>query len=74
MQRCLGEENIADQLFGYLTVDLCTGLEILLQTLEKLLHNELCPTEEIDREKNPVLWLKQKIMTSAKEMDGYDEK
>ena len=44
------------------------------QTLEKLLHNELCPTEEIDREKNPVLWLKQKIMTSAKEMDGYDEK
>ena len=32
------------------------------QTLEKLLHNELCPVEEIDREKNPVLWLKQKIM------------
>ena len=44
------------------------------QTLEKLLHNELCPVEEIDREKNPILWLKQKIMTSAKEADFYDEK
>jgi len=44
------------------------------QTLEKLLHNELCPAVEIDREKNPVLWLKQKIMAGAKEGDGYDEK
>ena len=44
------------------------------QTLEKLLHSELCPTDEIDREKNPVLWLKQKIMASAKEADLYDEK
>ena len=44
------------------------------QTLEKLLQNELCPREEIDREKNPILWLKQKIMSSAKEADGYDEK
>ena len=44
------------------------------QTLEKLLHNELCPVQEIDREKNPVLWLKQKILTSTKEEDGYDEK
>ncbi len=44
------------------------------QTLEKLLHNELCPTEEIDREKNPILWLKQKIMSGAKEADIYDEK
>lgn len=44
------------------------------QTLEKLLHNELCPAEEVDREKNPVLWLKQKILTSTKEADGYDEK
>ena len=43
------------------------------QTLEKLLHNELCPVEEIDREKNPVLWLKQKILTSAKEADIYEE-
>jgi len=44
------------------------------QTLEKLLHNELCPVEEIEREKNPVLWLKKKIMSSAKEADIYDEK
>ncbi len=44
------------------------------QTLEKLLHNELCPVEEIDREKNPVLWLKQKIMKGAKEAESYDEK
>ena len=44
------------------------------QTLEKLLHNELCPVGEIDREKNPVLWLKQKIMQGAKEADIYDEK
>lgn len=44
------------------------------QTLEKLLHNELCPVVEIDRDKNPVLWLKQKIMTGTKEGDSYDEK
>ncbi len=44
------------------------------QTLDKLLHNELCPVQEIDREKNPVLWLKQKVMQGAKEADGYDEK
>ena len=44
------------------------------QTLEKLLHNELCPVEEIDREKNPVLWLKQKILEGGKEADFYDEK
>ena len=44
------------------------------QTLEKLLHNELCPVVEIDREKNPVLWLKQKILAGTKEDDGYDEK
>ena len=44
------------------------------QTLEKLLQNELCPVQEISREKNPVLWLKQKFMESTKEGDGYDEK
>ena len=44
------------------------------QTLEKLLHNELCPVAEIDGEKNPVLWLKHKILTGVKEGDGYDEK
>ena len=44
------------------------------QTLEKLLRNELCPVQEISREKNPALWLKQKIMESTKEADSYDEK
>ncbi len=44
------------------------------QTLDKLLHNELCPVQEVDREKNPVLWLKQKVMQSAREADIYDEK
>jgi diadenylate cyclase len=44
------------------------------QTLEKLLHNELCPVQEISREKNPVLWLKQKLLESTKEGEGYDEK
>ena len=44
------------------------------QPLEKLLHNELCPVEEVDREKNPVLWLKQKILAGAKEADIYEEK
>ena len=43
------------------------------QTLEKLLHNELCPVEEVDREKNPILWLKQKILATTKEVDGYEE-
>jgi len=44
------------------------------QTLDKLLHNELCPTVEADRESNPILRLKQKIMQSVKEADDYDEK
>ncbi|MGM9590546.1 MAG: diadenylate cyclase CdaA [Faecousia sp.] len=44
------------------------------QTLDKLLHNELCPVQEVDREKNPMLWLKQKVTQGAKEADGYDEK
>ena len=44
------------------------------QTLEKLLHNELCPVEEVDREKSPILWLKQKILATTKEVDGYEEK
>ena len=44
------------------------------RTLEKLLHNELCPVEEVDREKNPILWLKQKILATTKEVDGYEEK
>jgi len=44
------------------------------QTLEKLLHNELCPEDEVDREKNPAVWLKHKIMQSAKEAENYEEK
>ncbi len=43
------------------------------QTLEKLLRNELCPGDGSEREKNPVLWLKQKILAETKEADGYDE-
>ena len=43
------------------------------QTLEKLLRNELCPGDGAEREKNPVLWLKQKILAETKETDGYDE-
>ena len=46
---------------------------LAVQTLEKLLRNELCPGEGSDREKNPVLWLKQKILAETKETDGYDE-
>ena len=44
------------------------------QTLDKLLHNELCPQHDADDEHNPVLRLKQKIMQSVKEADSYDEK
>ena len=44
------------------------------QTLEKLLRHELCPVQEISREKNPLLWLKQKLLEGTKEADGYDEK
>ena len=44
------------------------------QTLDKLLHNELCPAVEADRESNPILRLKQKIMQSVKEADDYVEK
>lgn len=43
------------------------------QTLEKLLRNELCPGDGSEREKNPVLRLKQKILAETKETDGYDE-
>ena len=44
------------------------------QTLDKLLHNELCPQNDEDTEKNPVLRLKQKILQSMKEADDYAEK
>ena len=44
------------------------------RTMDKLLHNELCPTEEKDQETNLILRLKQKLMQSVKEADDYDEK
>ena len=44
------------------------------QTLDKLLHNELCPQSDTDNDQNPVQRLKQKILQSMKEDDGYDEK
>ncbi len=44
------------------------------QTLDKLLHNELCPQSDADNEQNPVLRLKQKILKSMKEADDYVEK
>ena len=44
------------------------------QTLDKLLHNELCPQEETDLESNPVVRLKNKILQTMKEADDYDEK
>ena len=44
------------------------------QTLDKLLHNELCPQSDMDTEQNPILRLKQKILQSMKEADSHDEK
>lgn len=44
------------------------------QTLDKLLHNELCPQDDADAEQNPILRLKQKILMSMKEADDYAEK
>jgi diadenylate cyclase len=41
------------------------------QTLERLLHNELCPKEEITDEKNLAQRLKKKL--SQKEGDGYEK-
>ena len=44
------------------------------QTLDKLLHNELCPQNDADTEQNPILRLKQKLLKSMKEADDYAEK
>ena len=41
------------------------------QTLERLLHNELCPQEEPAKEKNLAALLKQKL--GKKEGDGYEK-
>ena len=43
------------------------------QTLERLLHNELCPEKEEEKENNPVLRLKQKFTKKTKETDGYEK-
>ena len=41
------------------------------QTLEKLLHNELCPQQDDDQEKTLARRLKQKL--NKKETDGYEK-
>ena len=43
------------------------------QTLDKLLHNELCPVNESEAEQNLALRLKMKIMSSMKEADSYEK-
>ena len=44
------------------------------QTLERLLHNELCPDEETEKEKNLALRLRQKLKRKNKEDDDVHEK
>ena len=43
------------------------------QTLEKLLHNELCPEDPMDLEKNLALRLKKTFTKKDKEADGYEK-
>ena len=43
------------------------------QTLERLLHNELCPKEPISEEQNLALRLKEKFTKKDKEADGYEK-
>lgn len=43
------------------------------QTLEKLLHNELCPVDPDGEEKNLALRLKQKLTKKDKEDGGYEK-
>ena len=43
------------------------------QTLEKLLHNELCPQAPEDGEKSLARRLKQKIINMEKEADSYEK-
>ena len=43
------------------------------QTLDRLLHNELCPVDETAAEQNLALRLKMKIMSSVKEADSYEK-
>ena len=43
------------------------------QTLEKLLHNELCPADPMEQEKNLALRLKKTFAKKEKEGDGYEK-
>ena len=43
------------------------------QTLERLLHNELCPKEPTSEEQNLALRLKEKFTKKDKEADGYEK-
>ena len=44
------------------------------QTLERLLHNELCPDDETKKEEELVVKLRQKLKKKNKKEDGKDEK
>lgn len=44
------------------------------QTLEKLLHYELCPGERDNRKGNPLGQVLEKITNKSKEADGYEQK
>ena len=43
------------------------------QTLERLLHNELCPKEPAAEEKNWIQWMKKALNKKDKEGDGYEK-
>ena len=43
------------------------------QTLDRLLHNELCPEQPEKEQQNPVLLLKQKLAGKGKEHDRYEK-
>ena len=43
------------------------------QTLERLLRNELCPSQSDKEQQNPVLLLKQKLTGKGKENDPYEK-
>lgn len=44
------------------------------QTLEKLLRNELCPDDNVDKDMNPAVQILKKITKTAKESDSYGKK
>ena len=43
------------------------------QTLERLLHNELCPKEPAAEEKSWIQWMKKTLNKKDKEGDGYEK-